>query len=782
MPVVAPLTTKPMHQAYNHYFEVQTPVESERIHGVKRLFDEGAGAEGDLRRPGFAPIATILGVSALALILLGPAPALRPRTELGAERSTLHDPSFAVVLDVRVPLQGRYRPRLRCSSTGTTRALFRIAGFKGAQDLAARVGPGRESISVPLTRRAGKRYSTWLPAGGFRVVVASDDPGARFDALELVPAEGGETLIYEAELGRQRAGAGLMFLSPANSGGASIGSLTAPRQREEYVQTFRAQADGLEGIRLAVRLRSAVGQVHARLTEAAGGGVHFDEAVAIGRLERTGGTATLRFPAIPASAGRSYALRLVIEPGRALQLVAGDPAGVEDGTLRHGEDLLGSAIRFEPMYRSSWPATGYAGLLVAIAALAWGLFGSPRARLLALATLGPALLLAAYALYQRDYRWLHPSHFMPDNYDLFALRFHDLWSGGVRAAEGLLAFAFSYPHAHNPAVPVALSLLLFSGATLQQLYVALSGGAALVAIGLLAALAQRASASTLLPFVLAALGSTHFLFLRAAARTSTDMTGFLLVVAALLLALPLIEQPRPGTGRALMLISVLTLGLFVRLSNLPLAPTLALAAVLWWATERGPRGASESVPASLPARSGWQEILASRRLWTWLAVGVLPLALYFGICFAAGLGPSFLAIRQKGLLFIEARTLTRFLLCMLILVQAFPLLALVRRSRHAAGTGGASLRPATVLGASWMLVSIAFIALSGAPFWNRHFLNVVPALLLVAVPALEALEARHPRVLKVAVALHCVANLTLLAWNLRSELPPELGWAWYVLT
>jgi hypothetical protein len=752
------------------------------MYPVKRDSAEGARENGEARKTGVVGVATALGLAALLLILLGPEPAPRPRTDLSADRATLHEPSFAVVLDVRVPRPGHYRPRLRGQSTGKTRGHFRVTGFAGASDLVARVVPGLEPVSVPLTRRAGKRFSTWLPAGGLRLVVASDDPGARFDAFELVSSGSGETWTYEAELGRQRAGAGLMFLSPAFSGGAAIGSLSAPERREEYLQTFRATADGLAGIRLAVRPRNAAGQVHVRLEKAMSGTVLFDESVAVGRLERTVGIATLRFPAIPASTGESFALGIGVEPGGSLQLVAGDPGGVEDGALLRGRELLGSAIRFEPIYRSIWPAAGYAGLLAAAAALAWGIFGPQQGRQLALAILGPALLVPAYALYQRDYRWLHSSHFMPDNYDLFALRFHDLWTGVAHGAENLRAFASAYPHAHNPAVPVALSLLLASGSSLQRLYVALSGGAALATLVLLLALARRATTSQLVIFVVVALGATHFLFLRAAARTSTDMLGYLFVVAALLLGLELLEAPRPAAARFVLLVLVLTLGPFVRLSLLPVAPALALAGLLGWAMEARRRGASSSSPTSVQRSTGWWAILGSARLWSWLAVGLLPAALYFGLSFAAGLGPSFAAVGRKGLLFEEARTSLRWRACVLILVQALPLLALVRRSR--AGEDGARRRPrpATLLGAVWILASLAFIVVSGAPYWNRHFLYVLPGLLLVSVPALEALEAGHPRLLKAGVALLCLANLSLLAFNLWRELPPAFGWAWYVLT
>lgn len=690
----------------------------------------------------------------------------------------LHAAGFAVVLDVRVPYPGEFELRLMGQCTQGPEARFRVSGGVKLESLRAKVSASEVPVSVPLRRAAGARASIPLPAGGFRVVVESDDPGARFDALQLISIAGRGTLTFEGEQGRVRSGSGLVFLSPAASGGAMVGSLASPGVREEIVQTFRASADGLEALRLAVRPRAPAGRVRFELRESESGAQIFDRRAEVASLSRVGEVTTLRFAALPASAGKEYELHLTVEPGGALELVTGDAGGVAEGELRHGAERLGSAIRFEPVYGSPWTKLGLAGLLVAAIAVAWGLWRGPR---WAIALLAPALVLPGYALYQRDYRWLHPSHFMADNYDLYALRLHDLLAGSsAHSFECLRTFALSYPHAHNPGVPAALALLLFGVGSLQIAYVVLSALAALAAAALLLALLRDAGASEAVAFTAFALGTTHFLFVRTAARTSTDMPGYLAVVAALWLGLRLLEGTRHTARDFMALVALLTAGLFVRLSLLPLGPAIALAGLL------------RVVFSGAPADAGWNRAgepvawirgaLRSRDAWMWLAVAVLPALLFFGFNDAAGLASSFAAASSKATMFAGTRTPFRLLACLAILLQLFLLLPLVPSPRFRRFARIDRWRPATLFGAIWLAASIAFVLVSGAPFWNRHFLPALPGVLLVSLPGLAALEARHPLSLRVGTVVVCLANLALVAANLIHELPFELDWAWYVLT
>lgn len=470
---------------------------------------------------------------------------------------------------------------------------------------------------------------------------------------------------------------------------------------------------------------------------------------------------------------------MTVEPGGALELVTGD-AGVAEGELRHAAERLGSAIRFEPVYASPWTNLGLAGLLVAAIAVAWGVWcGSRRA----IALLAPALLLPGFALYQRDYRWLHSSHFMADNYDLYALRLHDLLAGSsANAVECLRTFALSYPHAHNPGVPAALALLLFGAGSLQIACVVLSALAALAAAALLRALLRNAGVGEAVALTAFALGTTHFLFVRTAAHTSTDMPGYLAVVAALWLGLRLLEAARPTARDLAVLVALLAAGLFVRISLLPLAPAIALAGLLRVAFSAAPAGTRGRAHGAGAPVAGIRGVLRSRDAWMWLAVAVAPAALFFGLSYAAGWGASFGATSSKALLFAGARTGPRLAACLAILLQVFPLLALVPGPRAQRYWRLESWRPSTLLGAIWLAGSIAFVLVSGAPFWNRHFLPALPGILLVSLPGLAALEARHPLASKIGVVAICLANLALVAANLIHELPFELDWAWYVLT
>lgn len=724
--------------------------------------------------------AGLLGSAALALILWGPAPVARTRVDVRAGGADLHAASFAVVLDVRVPYPGEFELRLVGQCTQGREARFRVRGDGKIGSLRARLDAGESPASVPLRRTAGARAAVTLVAGEFRVVVESDDAGARFDALQLVSTEGRGTLTFEGEQGRVRSGSGLVFLAPAASGGAMVGSLASPAAREETVQTFRASANGLETLRLAVRPRMPSGRVRFDLREAGGASPIVDRAAEIGGLSLTGEVTTLRFPPLTASAGKEYELRVTIEPGGALELVTGDAAGVEGGELRHGLDRLGSAIRFEPGYASPWPLLGLAGLVAAAGAVAWGLWSRPR---WAIALLAPAVLLPGYALYQRDYRWLHASHFMADNYDLYALRLHDLLTGSAtNAVECLRTFAHSYPHAHNPGVPAALALLLLGGGTLQLAYVGLSALTALATAALLLALLRSAGAGEAVAFTAFALGTTHFLFVRTAVRTSTDMPGYLAVVAALWLGLRLLAQVRPTPRAFAALIALLTAGLFVRLSVLPVGPAIALAGLLRGAFAVACDAGGWRRQGAGGVMAGMRGAVLSRDAWRWLAVGVVPVALFFGLCYAAGWGPSFGAASGKASIFAGSRTAFRLAACLAILLQVLPFLALVPSPRAWRLVRLDRWRPATLLGAIWLAASLAFVLVSGAPFWNRHFLPALPGVLLVSLPALTALQARHSLALRISVVAVCLANLALVAANLIHELPFELDWAWYVLT
>ena len=719
-----------------------------------------------------------LGAAAIALIVWGPAPVARTRVDVRAGGADLHAAAFAVVLDVRVPYSGEFELRLVGQCTQGPEARFRVQAGTHPHSLRAKVAAGDLPASVPLRRAGGERAFVTLPAGGFQVVVESDSPGSRFDALQLISTAGRGTLTFEGEQGRVRSGSGLIFLSPVASGGAMVGSLNSPAAREEVVQTFRASADGLDAVRVAVRPRMPSGRVRFELAKSGGAAAHFDRRFEIGDLSRVGEVATLRFAPLAASAGKEYELRVTVEPGGALELVAGDAGGVAEGELRHGAERLSSAIRFEPVYASPWMKLGLAGLLAAAIAVAWGLWSGRR---WPWALLAPALLLPAYALYQRDYRWLHPAHFMADNYDLYALRLHDLLAGNTaNAVECLRAFALSYPHAHNPGVPAALALLLFGGSSLQLAYVGLSALAALAAAALVLDLLRDAGAGEAVAFIAFALATTHFLFVRTAARTSTDMPGYLAVVAALWLGHRLLGDDRPALRSFAVLIALLTAGLFIRLSLLPLGPAIAAAGLLrvaFFAAPAGgrPHGAGGPV-------AGIRDALRSREAWSWLAVAVVPVVLFFGFSYTAGLGPSFAAASHKALMFADARTGPRLLACLANLLQAFPLLLLARPPRAWRLVPFDRWRPATLLGAIWIAASLAFILVSGAPFWNRHFLPALPGLLLVSLPALSTLEARHPLALRIGVAGVCLANLGLAAVNLIHELPFEHDWAWYVLT
>jgi hypothetical protein len=71
------------------------------------------------------------------------------------------------------------------------------------------------------------------------------------------------------------------------------------------------------------------------------------------------------------------------------------------------------------------------------------------------------------------------------------------------------------------------------------------------------------------------------------------------------------------------------------------------------------------------------------------------------------------------------------------------------------------------LGGLWLAASLGFPFLSGAPYWNRHFLLALPGLLILVVPSASRLFAARPRLGALWLASHVALNLGLIAFNMH---------------
>jgi hypothetical protein len=298
----------------------------------------------------------------------------------------------------------------------------------------------------------------------------------------------------------------------------------------------------------------------------------------------------------------------------------------------------------------------------------------------------------------------------------------------------------TYAHAHSPLGP-ALRALGSLVLPLGRAYLVLSFLAALVgAAALFRLLEEMPGISREAAWGVWSLGVTHFLFVKIVARTSTDGFGYAFTTVGLLLACRLARAEAWRLRDVAGLVLVLCVGLFARPTVIPLPPALA-ASLLFVAWREGRLDRTRAVRA--------------------LAIGVLPLALFFGTFAAAGLGQSFALAHEKMAIFAGGRTGDRLLICLAVLLQALvvPLVASVRRR---------PVRPEVVLGLSWAAASVSLV-LVGATFWNRHFAHALPGLLIAAAPGMESLFARFPRAAPAAVTGVVAANLFLLAVTLYRD-------------
>jgi hypothetical protein len=324
-------------------------------------------------------------------------------------------------------------------------------------------------------------------------------------------------------------------------------------------------------------------------------------------------------------------------------------------------------------------------------------------------------------------------------------------SPNAGALSSLRSFLSEYPHTQTPVVPALVGGLAGLGLEIPRAYLIVSflfsvaGGWALLAL-----LERVGWDSWPAVWAITCLGLTHFLFMRAAVRTSTDPAGYATIVIALLLAVRLCQRPEPTWLLTTAVVLASTLALLTRPTAVPLSLAIGLGFIGW--RLMGKRPLRKALP-------------------TGAVLAFVPPALFLGGVFLTGFWSTFAIAQAKAAGFTAARTPERYIGCLLVLAQLLwlPVLASLRlRPRSPVAI---ILSKETILGVIWLLGSLAFLVVSPAPFWNRLFLFALPGLLILVLPAAAALRRSHPRLTLAWFWLSVGVNLAFMAFSLWKGTP-----------
>jgi Dolichyl-phosphate-mannose-protein mannosyltransferase len=700
---------------------------------------------GEDDRPGEAMRWRTLGVlhagyTLVALIIVFVRLAPRPPYELiNAGSISVHGQDVRDEVSFRVPATGSYTIGVRVKTLRTTPAAL-VIEVRGEESLLLRetlfdipgaprfaeraLVTGGAPLVLPLS--AGKKYSC-----RFRAV----SPGLDLDALivtSVTSASGGSPVVVEAEEGRL-AGA-VMAMDPEASGGAFVLTFAAPAGIERLVQRFRAEADGLDGLIVNLPAAPQDEGVHVFVRRVRTGEFVFEKILSARAIAETNPYLMLSFPRVSGSEGEFFEFGLEQSGSHPVNVVVGEPGVYDAGRLVYQGQEVASDLVFAPRYATPWAAMAWLALPLLVLLVAFG-FQNPRAGRLALALMLPLLSLVAITYWQREYQFLSGYEWVPDGYDTFATALRRVLVSPSHATfSALQTFLSGYPHAHSPLVPFLVACFMGITGDIVRAYLLVTLLFSAATMWCLLRLFERLpGVSWRGAWAATCLALTHFLFIRSAVRTSTDPAGYFFVVLGLFLTMECLQST--ADSRLLALLAVLTLGLFARPTNLPLSiaagAALFLAKPRWWARA--------------------------------LVVVVVPPFLFLLMVRMAGLWNSFALAHEKALGFSDARTGPRLVVCLLLLAQLLWLPAVLARKRGE--TDGS--RTATALGGLWFAGFLAFLLVSGAPYWNRHFLHALPGLLILVVPSASRLFESRPRLGMLWFGAHVALNLGLIAFNLH---------------
>ncbi|MFA6956270.1 MAG: hypothetical protein WC538_10400 [Thermoanaerobaculia bacterium] len=688
----------------------------------------------DFRRQWPWIAAAIIGSVPLLTIPFSPVP---QEPGLSSDGSELASSGYEATWSRTLPRSGEFTLVARARSTAWTKA----TGVVDVTDSEGRV------VSRGEVRAVGERFAIVATGPPFRleanrsylVRLRESVAPLGIDFLELrsrddspIRLEGeGANLSLDAR----------KILVPDASGGAWISGIAARGVPLRVQQTFRGSGEVLNGF--AVHLThepDSKAIVSLSLSDRTTRKTLYEFRGPARDLPRVGEIVHFRTPPSPAL---DHEVVLTYEQpaegGSRILASATDNEG--DGSLLVDGNPTRARLLFVSRYESAWRKAAYVSAIVAWLAVLAGTASSGRRRDLLAASIVALLAIVSAAYWQRDYTFMGSSHWMPDGYGIFSERIRMVLDGVPGAASGLVVDMRSYAHSHSPLVPFLVALGSHVVPTVNA-YVVLAYLAGLVAaLGLLRLLEEIPWLSSRGAWLLWSLGTTHFLFVKVLARTSTDVFGYCFVVLGLWLGCRLGRSTRWAFADWLAVCGVLVVGLFSRPTVVPLSGALALGLIV----------------------GAWRDGTLSRRTTTLaVALGALPLLVFFGGVWASGLWQTFELAREKMTFFADGRTVERLIICLAVLLQLLlvPLVAGVRRM---------SERTEPLLGSFWAAASLLFV-IATATFWNRHFLHALPGLLLAATPGMERLVERSPRLVTSFALLGVAANLILATFNIYRDI------------
>lgn len=365
--------------------------------------------------------------------------------------------------------------------------------------------------------------------------------------------------------------------------------------------------------------------------------------------------------------------------------------------------------------------------------------------------LGACILLTlglgiAKVFVQRAHRpsYLHAAHVYHgwpsiDGHSLKAERIRTWMTGGDPGAASLREFLSDEGHPSSLVVQTAVAALSLFVGSIPVTFMLLSALAFCLQIALVVRLAWLCAGEVRpwVPALAGILAAGHVLSVRTAAQLHLDPFCALIATAVLVATLEQAREPR--RGRAAWLGVLLTLGLFTKISLLPLlaVPPLVLAA-------RAP----------------------GRRLATLVRAGLafsLPPLVIWGaaLWLVTGGGPT---TTEPGHLLktweLDARQLRNFGIEMVLLLQAFPVLLLLRRREWSADERAVGMVLILLLAATW-----AF----RLPAIPRLYLPTVG--LMAVLGAAQLAQLLPPRLVSTVVALYLLANYGLGIVGLLGQVP-----------
>ncbi len=423
-----------------------------------------------------------------------------------------------------------------------------------------------------------------------------------------------------------------------------------------------------------------------------------------------------------------------------------------DGRQVASEEVIDQRLwpLFQLRYRVSYSWLRFAWPLPFLLLIsAWRAPGDARATAAFLLGLGAiAGVTSLLAWFQRyGYQWTYAD---PDAYGEYAEKLHQwLFAESPVAREEARGWIRDYEHAQVPLTPGILALARTLGVPMFSAYVLWTACCSFLTALLLHWVTMRRLALGARTALLAVLLlTTHVIFLKAFAKPSTDPSGVLLPFASLILVARRFRHP---LGRAAEWASA---ALFLALMTCRPAG-LGYAAVFFTAN--------------------WLADLYRERSWTWRYQVVRPL-IYAGLPLLI-MGSAFVFFDwrhnfqlnlEKAEMYSKGATWAYFWRSAVVTFYLAIPFAIALRWRD-----GKTWEVAAA--AAWIGVYLVLLLLAKAPLYNRLFLPMLPALLVILAPAISRMLERRRILTFTSVAIWAAVGIVLMLWQIQipAQLPPR---------